>query len=77
MAHAGNPWMIDAAEVVYKNLNVWVDVLSGRPGQKVSPARRAGLERRSTRGAASLVAINSLKINAAPAPARGRCGPSG
>jgi predicted TIM-barrel fold metal-dependent hydrolase len=26
MAHAGNPWMIDAAEVVYKNLNVWVDV---------------------------------------------------
>lgn len=28
MAHVGNPWMIDAAEVVYKNFNVWVD-LSG------------------------------------------------
>ena len=26
MAHVGNPWMIDAAEVVYKNLNVWVDM---------------------------------------------------
>lgn len=28
IAHAGNPWMKDAAEVVYKNLNVWAD-LSG------------------------------------------------
>jgi predicted TIM-barrel fold metal-dependent hydrolase len=28
LAHVGNPWMIDAAEVVYKNVNVWVD-LSG------------------------------------------------
>ena len=28
MAHLGNPWMIDAAEVIYKNLNVWAD-LSG------------------------------------------------
>lgn len=28
MAHVGNPWMIDAAEVVYKNVNVWAD-LSG------------------------------------------------
>ena len=26
MAHVGNPWLIDAAEVVYKNVNVWVDV---------------------------------------------------
>jgi predicted TIM-barrel fold metal-dependent hydrolase len=24
----GNPWMLDAAEVIYKNLNVWAD-LSG------------------------------------------------
>ncbi len=23
MAHCGNPWLIDAAEVVYKNANVW------------------------------------------------------
>ncbi len=28
IAHVGNPWTIDAAEVVYKNVNVWVD-LSG------------------------------------------------
>ena len=28
LAHVGNPWMIDAAEVVYKNFNVWAD-LSG------------------------------------------------
>ena len=28
LAHLGNPWTVDAAEVVYKNLNVWAD-LSG------------------------------------------------
>ncbi|MDB5311937.1 MAG: Amidohydrolase [Gemmataceae bacterium] len=28
MCHAGNPWMSDCAEVVYKNMNVWAD-LSG------------------------------------------------
>ena len=28
MAHFGNPWLVDAAEVVYKNDNVWAD-LSG------------------------------------------------
>jgi uncharacterized protein len=28
MAHIGNPWVVEAAEVVYKNMNVWVD-LSG------------------------------------------------
>ncbi|MGL4552528.1 MAG: amidohydrolase family protein, partial [Gemmataceae bacterium] len=28
IAHVGNPWLADAAEVVYKNLNVWAD-LSG------------------------------------------------
>src|SRR5205814_3386733 len=28
LAHLGNPWLIDAAEVVYKNVNVWTD-LSG------------------------------------------------
>lgn len=26
MAHVGNPWMADAAEVVYKNINVWADI---------------------------------------------------
>lgn len=28
IAHCGNPWLTDAAEVIYKNLNVWAD-LSG------------------------------------------------
>ncbi len=28
LAHLGNPWLIEAAEVIYKNLNVWAD-LSG------------------------------------------------
>jgi uncharacterized protein len=28
LAHLGNPWLIEAAEVVYKNVNVWTD-LSG------------------------------------------------
>jgi predicted TIM-barrel fold metal-dependent hydrolase len=28
IAHVGNPWLTDAAEVVYKNVNVWAD-LSG------------------------------------------------
>ena len=28
IAHCGHPWLTDAAEVVYKNLNVWAD-LSG------------------------------------------------
>jgi uncharacterized protein len=28
LAHVGNPWLTDAAEVVYKNFNVWAD-LSG------------------------------------------------
>lgn len=28
IAHVGNPWLMDAAEVVYKNVNVWTD-LSG------------------------------------------------
>ncbi|QEL17094.1 amidohydrolase family protein [Limnoglobus roseus] len=28
MAHLGNPWTVDAAEVIYKNVNVWAD-LSG------------------------------------------------
>jgi hypothetical protein len=28
MCHVGNPWTLDAAEVIYKNVNVWAD-LSG------------------------------------------------
>ena len=28
ICHLGNPWVTDAAEVIYKNMNVWAD-LSG------------------------------------------------
>jgi predicted TIM-barrel fold metal-dependent hydrolase len=28
LAHFGNPWLIDAAEVVFKNPNVWADLSS-------------------------------------------------
>src|SRR5947199_334801 len=28
LCHVGNPWVADAAEVIYKNMNVWAD-LSG------------------------------------------------
>jgi len=26
MCHVGNPWTLDASEVIYKNMNVWADV---------------------------------------------------
>jgi predicted TIM-barrel fold metal-dependent hydrolase len=45
LAHLGNPWMRDAAEVVYKNLNVWADL----SGLAVGPADAfAAEERRET-----------------------------
>ncbi|MBY0231997.1 MAG: amidohydrolase family protein [Gemmataceae bacterium] len=53
MAHVGNPWMLDAAEVVYKNLNVWCD-LSGlavgdEPGDDETLARLAAAWRYAER----------------------------
>ena len=53
LAHFGNPWLVDAAEVVYKNDNVWAD-LSGlivgdtRPSSK-GTSRRRSRSRRSPR----------------------------
>src|SRR5262245_34471304 len=47
LAHIGNPWMIDAAEVVYKNVNVWVDISGLAVGDAeafVLPERREMLE---------------------------------
>jgi predicted TIM-barrel fold metal-dependent hydrolase len=47
LAHTGNPWMIDAAEVVYKNLNVWADVSGLAVGDAESfgePSRRETLD---------------------------------
>lgn len=34
LAHLGNPWTVDAAEVIYKNMNVWADL----SGLAVGPA---------------------------------------
>lgn len=52
IAHIGNPWTVDAAEVVYKNMNVWADLsglLVGQEGDFADPdgaaARHDVLER--------------------------------
>jgi predicted TIM-barrel fold metal-dependent hydrolase len=37
IAHLGNPWTIDAAEVVYKNLNVWTDLSGLVVGDTIEP----------------------------------------
>jgi predicted TIM-barrel fold metal-dependent hydrolase len=47
LAHVGNPWMIEAAEVVYKNVNVWTDVSGLTVGDAeafAAPERRQALE---------------------------------
>jgi uncharacterized protein len=36
LAHFGNPWLTDAAEVVYKNINVWADLSALVVGDAVS-----------------------------------------
>ncbi|WP_020471656.1 amidohydrolase family protein [Zavarzinella formosa] len=44
LAHVGNPWMVEAAEVVYKNMNVWADLsglLIGEEEQLLSEEGRA------------------------------------
>jgi hypothetical protein len=38
MAHIGNPWTLDAAEVVYKNLNVWADLSGLIVGNEIAPS---------------------------------------
>jgi uncharacterized protein len=43
LCHVGNPWMTDAAEVIYKNVNVWADLsglLVGDDGDFASEAGR-------------------------------------
>ena len=39
MAHFGNPWCMDAAEVIYKNDNVWADVCAILVGDAAHFAR--------------------------------------
>ena len=62
LAHFGNPWLIDAAEVVYKNDNVWADLsglivgdepcstaTSGRPGRSARSTTRSSTSARRMR----------------------------
>jgi uncharacterized protein len=35
LCHCGNPWTVDAAEVVYKNMNVWTDLSGLMVGSEV------------------------------------------
>jgi predicted TIM-barrel fold metal-dependent hydrolase len=39
MAHFGNPWCLDAAEVMYKNDNVWADLCAILVGDAAHFAR--------------------------------------
>ena len=41
LAHLGNPWTVDAAEVVYKNPNVWADLSGLVVGQEIAPKTEA------------------------------------
>ncbi|HZT83675.1 MAG TPA: amidohydrolase family protein, partial [Gemmataceae bacterium] len=46
LAHLGNPWLADAAEVVYKNVNVWADLSAlvvGGEAELVGEERREHL----------------------------------
>jgi|SRR5579883_217395 len=44
MCHAGNPWMLDAAEVIYKNMNVWADLSGLVVGDEGAFASQEGRE---------------------------------
>jgi len=41
LAHLGNPWTVDAAEVIYKNPNVWADLSGLVVGQEIAPKTEA------------------------------------
>ena len=77
IAHCGCPWFLDAAEVIYKNANVWAD-LSGifvgeRPSSRPWP-RGAGYNGRSNGGRGA-----GIRRPAGPVPVRQRlaAGPDG
>ena len=46
LAHLGNPWLLDAAEVVYKNMNVWADLSGLVIGDVAALTDEARLEER-------------------------------
>lgn len=51
LAHFGNPWVLDAAEVVYKNDNVWADLSAFLIGEPADFAKYAanGVNERTIR----------------------------
>lgn len=52
LAHFGNPWILDAAQVVYKNKNVWVDlsaILIGDASTFLAMKQHGTLERTGQR----------------------------
>jgi len=47
MAHVGNPWMLDAAAVIYKNVNVWCDLsglIVGSDDDFLDPSKLAAMD---------------------------------
>ena len=47
LAHVGNPWLTDAAEVIYKNVNAWADLSGlavGNADSFAAPERRELLD---------------------------------
>jgi uncharacterized protein len=52
IAHCGNPWLLEAAEVVYKNINVWADLsgLAVGPPDSFTSEERQDLLRDIARG---------------------------
>src|SRR5262245_9386750 len=46
IAHVGNPWTVDAAEVIYKNMNVWADLSGLLAGEEGDFADADGAEAR-------------------------------
>ena len=48
MCHVGNPWTTDAAEVIYKNMNVWADLSGLMVGDDAAFAAEEGRDARRT-----------------------------
>lgn len=46
LCHCGNPWMLDAAEVIYKNMNVWADVSGWLVGDEETFGSPANMQER-------------------------------
>jgi hypothetical protein len=45
MCHIGNPWVTDAAEVIYKNMNVWADLSGLMVGDDADFSSEVGQDR--------------------------------